>query len=173
MNKKIIVAVAIVSLLTFSGVVAAAVEAGGNMERQKQTAPLDGNQFGLWERIRNRICDTLGICDGNCTEMVEVTGILSYDGTYFYVDDVEVHFGPVWYVSITDSAVDYDNDGVEELIIDELQGLVGTTVTMEGHMQSDNWLSVFTINGETYRDIGKPIWSGGAGGHHGNGNGGE
>jgi len=44
---------------------------------------------------------------------------------------------------------------------------------MEGHMQSDNWLSVFIINGEAYRDIGKPIWSGGAGGHHGNGNGGE
>jgi len=173
MNKKIIVAVAIVSLLTFSGVVATAVEAGGNMEKQKQTAPLDGNQFGLWERIRNRICDTFGICNGDCTEMVEVTGMLSYDGTYFYVADVEVHFGPVWYVSITEAAIDYDGDGVEELIIDELQGLVGTTVTMEGHMQSDNWLSVFTINGETYRDIGKPIWSGGAGGHHGNGNGGE
>jgi len=173
MNKKIIVAVAIVSLLTFSGVVAAAVEAGGNMEKQKQTAPLDGNQFGLWERIRNRICDTFGICNGDCTEMVEVTGMLSYDGTYFYVDDVEVHFGPVWYVSTTEAAIDYDGDGVEEPIIDELQGLVGTTVTMEGHMQSDNWLSVFTINGETYRDIGKPIWSGGAGGHHGNGNGDE
>lgn len=161
MNKKIIVAVAIVSLLTFSGVVAAVVEASGNMEKQKQTAPLDGNQFGLWERIRNRIRDTFGICNGDCTEMVDVTGVLTYDETYFYVDDVEVHFGPVWYVSITDSAVDYDNDGVEELVIDEIQGLVGTTVTMEGHMQSDNWLSVFTINGETYRDIGKPIWSGG------------
>ena len=173
MNKKIIVAVAIVSLLTFSGVVAAVVEASGNMEKQKQTAPLDGNQFGLWERIRNRIRDTFGICNGDCTEMVEITGVLTYDETYFYVDDVEVHFGPVWYVSITESAIDYDGDGVEELVIDEIQGLVGTTVTMEGHMQSDNWLSVFTINGETYRDIGKPIWSGGAGGHHGNGNGDE
>ena len=169
MNKKIIVAVAFVSLLAFSGVVAAAVEAGGNMERQEQTAPLGGNQFGLWERIRNRIRDTLGICDGNCNEMVEVTGVLTYDEKYFYVDDVEVHFGPVWYVSITESAIDYDGDGVEELIIDELQGLVGTTVTMEGHMQSDNWLSVFIINDEAYRDVGKPIWSGGAGGHHGNG----
>ena len=169
MNKKIIVAVALVALLAFSGVVAAAIEASGNMERQEQTAPLDGNQFGLWERIRNRIRDTLGICDGNCKEMVEITGVLTYDGTYFYVDDVEVHFGPVWYVSITESAIDYDGDGTEELIIYELQGLVGTTVTMEGHMQSDNWLSVFTINDEAYRDVGKPIWSGGAGGHHGNG----
>ena len=169
MKGKIIVTVAFVTLLAFSGVVAAAVEAGGNMERQEQTAPLDGNQLGLWERIRNRIRDTLGICDGNCNEMVEVTGVLTYDGTYFYVDDVEVHFGPVWYVSITESAIDYDGDGTEELIIDELQGLVGTTVTMEGHMQSDNWLSVFIINDEAYRDVGKPVWSGGAGGHHGNG----
>ena len=169
MNKKIIVAVAIVSLLTFSGVVAAAVEANGNIERQKQATPLDGNQLGFLERIRNRIYDTLGICDGNCTEMVEVTGVLTYDGTYFYVDEVEVHFGPVWYISITDSAVDYDSDGSEELIIDELQGLVGETVSMEGHMQSDNWLSVFIINGEAYRDVGKPVWYGGTGGHHGNG----
>jgi hypothetical protein len=150
MKGKIIVAVALVALLAFSGVVAAAVEAGENMEKQKQTTPLDGNQFGLWERMRNRIRDTLGICDGNCNEMVEVTG-----------------------VSITESAIDYDGDGIEELIIDELQGLVGTTVTMEGHMQSDNWFSVFIINGEAYRDVGKPVWSGGAGGHHGNGNGGE
>ena len=140
MKGKIIVTVAFVTLLAFSGVVAAAVEAGGNMERQEQTAPLDGNQLGLWERIRNRIRDTLGICDGNCNEMVEVTGVLTYDGTYFYVDDVEVHFGPVWYVSITESAIDYDGDGIEELIIDELQGLVGTTVTLEGHMQSDTGL---------------------------------
>jgi len=157
MNKKIIMAVAIVSLLTFSGVVAAAVEANGNIERQKQATPLDGNQLGLLERIRNRIRDTLGICDGNCTEMVEVTGVLTYDGTYFYVDEVEVHFGPVWYISIAESAIDYDGDGTEEFIIDELQGLVGTTVTMEGHMQSDNWLRVFIINGEAYRDVGKPV----------------
>ena len=169
MKGKIIVAVALVALLAFSGVVAAAVEAGGNMKRQEQVAPLDGNQFGMWERIRNRIRDTLGICNGNCNEMVEVTGVLTYDGTYFYVDDVEVHFGPVWYVSMTESAIDYDSDDTKELIIDELQGLVGTTVTMEGHMQSDNWLSVFIINDEAYRDVGKPVWSGGAGGHHGNG----
>ena len=169
MKGKIIVAVALVALLAFSGVVAAAIEASGNMERQEQAAPLDGNQFGLWERIRNRIRDTLGICNGDCAEMVEITGVLTYDGTYFYVGEVEVHFGPVWYVSITESAIDYDGDGTEELIIDELQGLVGTTVTMEGHMQSDNWLSVFIINDEAYRDVGKPVWSGGAGGHHGNG----
>ena len=167
MNVKIGIVFAIVALLIFSGVVTVAAEADGYIDRQKQEVPLNGNLFGLWERIRNRIRDTLGICDGDCNELVEITGIFTYDGTYFYIGGVEVHFGPVWYVSITKSAIDYDGDGIEEFIIDELQGLVGTTVTMEGHMQSDNWLSVFIINDEVYRDVGKPVWSGGAGGHHG------
>ena len=167
MNVKICTVFAIVALLIFSGVVAVATEADGYMDRKKQEVPLNGNLFGIWERIRNRIRDTLGICDGNCNELVEITGILTYDGTNFYVDEVEVHFGPVWYISMTQSAVDYDDDGNIELIIDELQGFVGTTVTMKGYMQSDNWFSVFIINSEAYRDIGKPIWSGVAGGHHG------
>ena len=140
-----------------------------NVNIEKQATPLDGNQLGLLQRIRNRIRDTLGICNGECDEMVEITGVLTYDGIYFYVDEVEVHFGPIWYISIVNSAIDYDSDGVEELIIDELLGLVGETVTLEGHMQSDNWLSVFIINGDAYRDVGKPVWSGGTGGHHGNG----
>jgi len=54
---------------------------------------------------------------------------------------------------------DYDGDGEKELIIDELLGLVGTEVTVEGHMQSDNWMSVFTINGQVYREPGQPIWA--------------
>ena len=56
------------------------------------------------------------------------------------------------------SANDFDKDGQIELVIDELFGLVGTTVTVEGHYQSDNWMSVFIINGEVYREPGQPIW---------------
>jgi len=94
MKGKIIVTVAFVMLIAFSGVIAAAVEANENIDKQNQATPLDGNQLGFLERIRNRIRDTLGICNGDCEEMVEVTGILTYDGTYFYVDEVEAHFGP-------------------------------------------------------------------------------
>ena len=169
MNGKIIIASALISMLAFSSFVVSAVESNKDIEKQSQGMPLDGNQFGLLERLRNRIRDTLGICTGECNDLIEISGVLTFDGTYFYVDNVEVHFGPVWYISKTDSAIDYDNDGIKELIIDEFYGLVGETVTLKGHMQSDNWFSVFIINGEAYRDIGKPVWSGGTGGHHGNG----
>ena len=50
-------------------------------------------------------------------------------------------------------------NGEYELIIDELLGLVSTEVTVEGHYQSDTWMSVFTINGLVYREPGKPIWA--------------
>lgn len=116
------------------------------------------NGNGIMQRLRNRICDTLGICQGGC-ELITITGVLSYDGTEYYVDDVEVHFGPTWYITSAESAVDYDGDGTLEVISDELEGLLGTTVTIEGHEQSDQWISVFSINGETFREPGQPIWS--------------
>jgi hypothetical protein len=84
---------------------------------------------------------------------------MTYDGTNFYIEMVELHFGPTWYITSAMSSIDYDDDTQLELIIDELLGLVNTTVTVEGHYQSDNWMSVFTINGEVYREPGQPIWA--------------
>ena len=115
-----------------------------------------GNQ--LMQRIRNRICDVLGICQGGCN-LTNITGILEYDETNFFIGEVELHFGPNWYITAAIAVEDYDGDGEKELIIDELLGLVGTEVTVEGHMQSDNWMSVFTINGMVYREPGQPIWA--------------
>jgi hypothetical protein len=114
------------------------------------------NQF--MQRIRNMICDMLGICQGGCN-LTEITGIFEYDEQNFIIGDVELHFGPKWYINSWISLYDYDEDGEEELIIDELLGLVGTEVTVEGHMQSDNWMSVFTINDMVYREPGQPIWA--------------
>jgi len=112
----------------------------------------------LFLRIRNRICDMVGICLGGC-ELVNLTGILEYDGENFFIGDVELHFGPNWYITAAISTEDYDGDGEHELIIDELLGLVGSEITVEGHYQSDNWMSVFTINGLVYREPGQPIWA--------------
>lgn len=167
MKAKKSIGIAIVACLIFSSVAAVAVGAEGYSNKKKQETPFEDNLFELLDRIINRIRDVLGICKGGCNETVEISGILTYDGTYFYIDEVEVHFGPLWYISLTQSNIDYDKDDELELIIDELYGLVGTNVTLEGYMHSENWFSVFIINGEIYRDIGKPIWSGGAGGHHG------
>lgn len=112
----------------------------------------------LFQRIRNRICDMIGICQGG-RELFELTGILEYDEENFFIGEVELHFGPNWYITSAISVEDYDLDGEYELVIDELLGLVSTEVIIEGHNQSEGWVSVFTINGLVYREPGQPIWA--------------
>ncbi len=114
--------------------------------------------YGIMQQLRNRICDTIGICQGGC-DLITLTGILTFDGINFLIDDNELHFGPTWYITSAESAIDYDQDGALEVIYDELQGLIRTEITIEGHEQSDKWVSVFTLNGELYREPGQPIWS--------------
>jgi len=159
MKGKLLI-VAIAALLLFSGVVAAAGEQAGNSQRQaekNQYQPVP-NGDGVMQRLMYRIRDMLGTCQGGCV-LSELTGVMTYDGTNFYIDPVELHFGPTWYITSALSAVDYDLDGELELVIDELLGLVNTTVTVEGHYQAQDWMSVFTINGEVYREPGQPIWA--------------
>lgn len=154
--------ITIAALLLFSGVVSAAQQQAGDCQNQGeknqyQYQPSPGGN-GLMQQIRNRIRDLLGMCQGGAN-LTELTGIMTYDGKNFYIELVELHFGPTWYITSAISAVDYDQDGEFELVIDELLGLVNTTVTVEGHYQSDDWMSVFTINGEVYREPGQPIWA--------------
>ncbi len=150
-TKKMLVGFLIVGLLFAAnvGIVSAQFDDGADV------AP-DGN--GLMQRFMNRVRDMLGVCQGG-VNLSELSGLLTFDGTNYFIGDVELHFGPVWYITTSDSAIDYDGDGSLELISDELQGLVGSEVTVEGHYQSDNWISVFTINGELYREVGQPIWA--------------
>jgi len=54
---------------------------------------------------------------------------------------------------------DYDGNGEIEQVYDELMGLNGLQITVQGHMQSENWMSVFTINNLLYREQGQPIWT--------------
>ncbi len=122
-----------------------------------QSQPLPAGDR-LMQQLRNRIRDTLGTCQDK-NNLSELTGVITYDGTNFFIDEIELHFGPNWYITSAISNVDYDKDGQLELIKDELLGLVSTTITVEGHYQSDNWMSIFTINGEDYREPGQPIWT--------------
>jgi hypothetical protein len=151
MKGKIIV-LALTALLLISGAVAVTAQ-----QADRDIQPLPGGN-GVMQKLMNRICDMLGICQGGCN-LSELTGTMTYDGTNFYITTVELHFGPNWYITSATSAVDYDNDGTLELIIEELQGLVDTTITVEGHYQSQDWMSVFTINGDVYREPGQPIWA--------------
>jgi len=125
------------------------------------------NTEPLWLRVRNQIKDMLGVCDGNgvCDNELELlSGMLTTDGTHYYIDDIQVSFGPLWYICSTVALEDYDIDGTMEHISDELSGLVGSEVSFEGFYQSEHWYSVFTINDLFYRAVGRPIWSNGNGG---------
>ena len=152
--RKIIISIILVILLVLGSV---EVFAFNQTNSNNNIAPLP-NGDGLMQRLRNRIYDMLGICQGG-VNLTTISGILTFDGTNFFIGYDEIHFGPTWYIESAESNVDYDDDGVKELIYDELQGLVGKEITVEGHMQSNGWMSVFTINGEIYREVGQPIWA--------------
>lgn len=123
--------------------------------------PLD-TPSGPMQKLYNRLCDMIGWCKGTglIANLENITGIFEYDGTNFYIGDAELHFGPTWFINSANSSVDYDGDGEKELVIDELLGLVDTEITVGAHEQSEDWYSVFTINGEVYREPGVPIWAG-------------
>jgi len=139
----------IAALLLFTGVATAATQYQAR-EKTNQEQPLPYGNYSR-QRFMNQIRDTLGICKGGYN-LTTLTGIMTYDEVNFYIENVELHTSAM-------SAVDYDQDGEIELVIDELLGLVGNEVTVEGHYQSDDWMSVFTINGEIYREPGSPIWA--------------
>lgn len=160
MKKKVVIGVVLITIMILGTLnvlgQSTTYQEENSDENSIQIARDEAN--GLLQRLRNRIRDMLGICSNGC-ELVQITGTLTYDGTNFYIDNIELHFGPIWYINNAESAVDYDGDGENEVIFEELQGLVGSTVTLDAHFQSDNWMSVFIINGETYRESGQPIWS--------------
>jgi len=152
-KKTMLVISLVITLLLFGTVVSSSVITFD--ENNNQPLP---NGDGMFQLIRNRICDMLGVCQGGC-ELTELTGILEYAEENFFIGDVELHFGPEWYIIAAISAEDFDGDGEYELVIDELLGLVGIEITVEGHLQSDDWMSIFTINGLVYREPGQPIWA--------------
>ena len=171
MKRKIIILFALSTclLLVFGAGLSAASKGQNRLHSDQQMGTTDPpTETPVWLRIRNQIQDMLGRCAHGNQTLVEITGTLTTDGVYFYVGDVEVHFGPTWYVTSEIATNDYDGDGNLELISDELNGLVDSEVQFEGFYQSENWFSVFTINDMTYRDLGKPIWSHGKGSGNGN-----
>lgn len=114
-----------------------------------------------------------------------LTGVLTEDGGVFSVDGVELSLGPQSFVMTGTSPADYDGDGSIETVQQELNGLVGTMVTVEnpnatasaGLDVDEIWkkirrgdfswpneaghFDVFIINGHEYRnpDL-PPPWSG-------------
>ena len=70
MKKTMLVASLVIALLLFGTVVSSSAITTDDNNSQ----PLP-NGDGIFQRIRNRICDTVGICQGGC-ELTELIGIL-------------------------------------------------------------------------------------------------
>jgi hypothetical protein len=114
-----------------------------------------------------------------------LTGRLTEDAGEFSIDGTVLNFGPQSFVMTGTAPADYDGDGSIEPVQQELDGLVGTTVTVEnpnatasGGLDIDglwkkitrgdfSWpndaghFDVFSINGQEYRNPDQaPPWSG-------------
>ncbi len=72
-------------------------------------------------------------------------GMLSYEEGKFYVDGIEIYFGDAWWLNHTIRS-DYDGDGEYETVWNELLGLVGSNVTVNGRLVNET-LVASHING--------------------------
>lgn len=91
---------------------------------------------------------------GGChnTNITNITGVLAYDGNNFTIGTVILHFGCASYLNQT-SPYDFDGDGTIETRLNEVLGLVGTSITVGGNLRCQNTrFIVFYINGHAWRD---------------------
>lgn len=99
---------------------------------------------------------------GNCTpctphgchnnsNMTTITGVLIQDGTNFKIGTTFLNFG--CHINTTISPYDFDGDGTIETILNELLGMVGTSITVQGFLSCHGTrLSVYYINGIQIRN---------------------
>ena len=164
MRRKIILITAVTALLIIGGALVTAVEANNSQNSQKETnqQTYTGSENGIktykLQRIRNMLQELIGLCKGDTHTISTLHGTLQKNGSRFYIDTIELSFGPIWYTKYTIKN-DYDLDSKYETFYQELNGLVGTNITVEGHYQSEYWITVFSINNITYREPGKSLWS--------------
>ncbi len=97
-------------------------------------------------------CGGHGGCHNN-SNMTELTGVLTYDGSRFIINGTILNFGCYNYLNTTISPYDFDGDGTIETIWNELLGMVGTTITVDGYLGCmGTRLVVYLINGIEYRE---------------------
>jgi uncharacterized membrane protein YkoI len=87
------------------------------------------------------------------------------DGDDWMVSGVDLDLGPDDWVRTATATEDFDGDGTVELIVDELRGLAGKTVTVGVRYEvdddgdddgRDDDADVYTLQGLTYRDLDGP-----------------
>ena len=143
MKKYLILVIGVVAIITMGSSVAITLKANN--------------------LVMNKFIQTLGTLGGGCgggggchnnSNMTEITGILVlYNNTKFKIDDITLNFGGYCYINSTISPYDFDGDGTIETILNELLGLVGTSITVKGFLYHQNTrLIVIYINGILYRE---------------------
>lgn len=125
----------------------------------------DGNGVGKW--FRNRIMNqwqrghvgsggpSMGQqwrwqhAAGNYLNTTRLEGVLEYDGENYTVDGAVLYLGNEWFMESLAKS-DYDGDGVYEYVWQELEGLTGSWVVVNGVLH-DDMLCVSHINGIWFR----------------------
>lgn len=81
----------------------------------------------------------------NYLNMTKEEGIIEYIDGKYYINGIEIYFGEDFFLNTT-SRSDYDMDGTYEKVIDEINGLVGSKVIINGLLE-DNIIYASHING--------------------------
>ena len=147
MNKKY-VAVALVATIAIAVLAQAQISAMKNGANETENNASDGKGFyrkimNQWrernrERLREREIN-------NYLNITREEGILEYIDGKYYVNGVEIYFGDEHFLN-TISRSDYDMDGVYETVMEEIKGLIGSSVIINGLLE-DNILYASHING--------------------------
>lgn len=99
--------------------------------------------------------------DGDEAKLTTISGTLAVCGDEWCVADIEVDFGPPWYLSDEKAPVDHDGDGTDETLAVEIAGLRGQAVSLKVEFGLFGDADAFAVNGVFYRkEIGPPPWAG-------------
>ena len=149
MKKYLILIVGIVALITVGSAGAAII--GSSTLIVNKTTVIESTFVGGGD-----------LCGGNCTQhggchnesnFTEITGVLVYEGSKYKIGTIIINFGSYCYLSTTTSPYDFDGDGTIEILLDEINGLVGDTITVKGFLNCmGTRLNAFFINGIQYRE---------------------
>lgn len=140
--KKIYIALAMAGVIAFAVLADAGIGGMGAEGIGEKIRDRMGKLFRFRNRVREQVWE-------NALNQTREEGILEcINGTY-YVNGIELYLGEEWFMnSIARS--DYDEDGEYEYIWQELEGLIGEQVVINGILK-DNVLYVSHINGIWYR----------------------
>lgn len=150
MKKKIYLIVAITTLLLLGVVITAGVE-GLNKDNQLR------KDHNFTTRGENGSPPEIDGSRNPKDNFTEITGIFEQRNKSFYIENIQLLFGPDEIITKQASPFDYDCDEIIETILGELRGLNGISISIKGDLQSNNTLKVCEINGTPFEKPPRPL----------------